>query len=165
MTDGQNVPWRERRSLSFTADKCTGYRVWRESVSVLLLVLCLCMTGECPEKQREAFTILAQLLSPSVLQYHVDLSGKSKGWAWNAGLFRISSRFLFHNGFKLREIKGSKREMKGEGGNWTTCAQNSRKRGGETESGWQKQPWQYRREKSWKLNSAVRNTLCVCVCV
>lgn len=116
MTDGQHVPWRERRSLSFTADKCTGYRVWRESVSVLLLVLCLCMTGECPEKQREAFTVLAQLLSPSVLQYHTDLSGKSKGWAWNAGLFRISSRFLFHNGFKLREIKGSKREMKGGGG-------------------------------------------------
>lgn len=116
MTDGQNVPWRERRSSSFTADNCTGYRVWRESVSVLLLVLCLCMTGECPEKQSEAFTVLAQLLSPSVLQYHADLSGKSKGWAWNAGLFRISSRFLFHNGFKLREIKGSKTEMKGKGG-------------------------------------------------
>lgn len=106
---------RERRSLSFTADNCTGYRVWRESVSELLLVLCLCMTGERPEKQREAFTVPAQLLSPSVLQYHADLSGKSKGWAWNGGLFRISSRFLFHNGFKLQEIKGSKREMKGEG--------------------------------------------------
>lgn len=50
-----------------------------ESLSVQLLVLCLDMTGDRPEKKREVFTILTQLLSPSVLPYHADLSGKSKG--------------------------------------------------------------------------------------
>ncbi len=49
-----------------------------ERLLVLLFVHCLNMTKERLKKKREAFTILTQLRSLSVLPYHVDLHGKDE---------------------------------------------------------------------------------------
>lgn len=56
-------------------------------------------------------TLLTQL-GPAAQPHHSDLSGKSEGWAGKARLFRASPHFLFHNSFKLREIKGGARHKK-----------------------------------------------------